>query len=147
MRSAVGLYGRASYWFAIMARNEHASSLLDKVLAISRNAEEQLSDGDVAVCYSLMQIILPHMATHWHFLKNGKKRNGCSIYTSVRFPVGKLGNASMNFNVNMKLPSKIGEEKVTSVVEKLFAGVKQKAEEEAIASPIAIDAGIKELGL
>jgi len=130
-----------------MARNENAHLLLEKVLAISRKQEEQLSDGDVASCYSLMQVVLPHMATHWHFLKNGKKRSGCSIYTSVRFPVGKLGNASMNFNVNMKLPNKIGEEKVTSVCEKLLDGVKQKAEEEAIASDSDVEQGIKELGL
>ena len=128
-------------------KNENAHALLDKVLAISRIPEEQLSDGDVAYCYSLMQAILPSMATHWHFLKNGKKRNGCSIYTSVRFPVGKLGNASMNFNVNMKLPAKIGDEKVTSVCEKLFAGVKQKADDEVVASPEAVDEGIKSLGL
>ena len=122
-------------------------ALLDKVLAISRKPEEQLSDDDVTYCYSLMQAILPSMATHWHFLKNGKKRNGCSIYTSVRFPVGKLGNASMNFNVNMKLPAKIGDEKVTSVCEKLFGGVKQKADDEVVASPEAVDEGIKALGL
>ena len=127
---------------------ENATNYLTKVLAISRKPEEQLSDDDVTYCYSLMQIILPHMATHWHFLKNGKKRNGCSIYTSVRFPVGKLGNASMNFNVNMKLPAKIGEEKVTSVVEKLFAGVKRKDDsDEAIASNESIEAGLKELGV
>ena len=126
---------------------ENATNYLSKVLAISRKPEEQLSDDDVTYCYSLMQIILPHMATHWHFLKNGKKRTGCSIYTSVRFPVGKLGNASMNFNVNMKLPAQIGEEKVTKVCEKLLAGIKQKADEAKEASPEAVDEGIKALGL
>jgi len=128
-------------------KNESVHTALDKVLGISRSLNEELSEGEYADIYTLMLPLLSKMAQHWHYIKNGKKRRGCSVYTGVSFPVAKLGNASMSFNVNLKLPAKIGEEKVTSVVEKLFANVRQKEDEEAEASASSVSDGLKELGL
>ena len=128
-------------------KNESVHTALDKVLGINRSLSEELSEGEYADIYTLMLPLLSKMAQHWHYIKNGKKRRGCSVYTGVSFPVAKLGNASMSFNVNLKLPAKIGEEKVTSVVEKLFAQIRQKEDEEAEASASSVSDGLKELGL
>ena len=128
-------------------QNANVHTALDKVLGISRSLNEDLSEGEYADIYTLMLPLLSKMAQHWHYIKNGKKRRGCSIYTGVSFPVAKLGNASMSFNVNLKLPAKIGEEKVTSVVEKLLANIRQKEDEEAEAPSASVDAGLKTLGL
>ena len=145
----MGLYDLANYWIARMKTEENDSAQLvfNEILGVKRSSTTELGEGEYFSIFSHMRTILPLIATHWHLIMKNKKVVGCSIYTKVSVLTPKLGNATMKFNVDFRLPPKVSPEKAVQVYENLFKNVlmKESTSDES-ASDEDVSVGLEKIG-
>ena len=129
-------------------KSDSAIGVFSEILALKRSVKVELNEGEYISIFSHLRTVMPQIAQHWHLIMKNKKVVGCSAWVKISVPTQKIGNATMKFNIDFRLPPKVSEEKAKQVYLDVFKNVpmKESASDES-ASEADVEDGLGEIGL